>query len=66
MVLLFWWSNTFATIDRYVIYNYRDDIWYYGQLNRTTWVDAGVNQYALATSGGTYTHMRMVLMMDNL
>jgi len=46
-----------TTIDRYVIYNYRDDIWYYGQLNRTTWVDAGVNQYALATSGGyIYSH----------
>jgi hypothetical protein len=44
-------------IDRYVIYNYRDDIWYYGQLNRTTWVDAGVNEYALATSGGyLYSH----------
>jgi hypothetical protein len=46
-----------AVIDRYVIYNYRDDIWYYGQLNRTTWVDAGVNEYALATSGGyLYSH----------
>ena len=46
-----------VTIDRYVIYNYRDDIWYYGQLNRTTWVDAGVNEYALATSGGyLYSH----------
>ena len=46
-----------ATIDRYVIYNYRDDVWYYGQLNRTTWVDAGVNQYALATSNGyIYSH----------
>ena len=44
-------------VDRYVIYNYRDDIWYYGQLNRTTWIDAGVNQFALATSGGyIYSH----------
>mgnify|MGYP001228555535 CR=1 FL=1 len=46
-----------ATIDRYVIYNYRDDIWYYGQLNRTTWVDAGISRFPLATSGGyLYTH----------
>ena len=45
------------TIDRYVIYNYRDDIWYYGQLNRTTWVDAGISRFPLATSGGyLYTH----------
>jgi hypothetical protein len=46
-----------TSIDRYVIYNYRDDLWYYGQLNRTTWVDAGVNTFPLATSGGyIYSH----------
>ena len=45
------------TIDRYVVYNYRDDIWYYGQLNRTTWIDAGSNTFPLATSGGyIYSH----------
>lgn len=45
------------TIDRYVVYNYRDDIWYYGQLNRTTWFDAGINRHPLATSGGyLYSH----------
>jgi len=46
-----------VVIDRYIIYNYRDDIWYYGQLNRTTWVDAGINAFPLATSGGyIYSH----------
>ena len=46
-----------TTIDRYIIYNYRDDVWYYGQLNRTTWVDAGINNFPLATSGGyIYSH----------
>ena len=46
-----------SIIDRYVIYNYRDDVWYYGQLNRTTWVDAGINNFPLATSGGyIYSH----------
>jgi len=45
------------TINRYVIYNYRDDIWYYGQLNRTTWIDAGISEFPLATSGGyLYSH----------
>ena len=45
------------TINRYVIYNYRDDIWYYGQLNRTTWIDAGISEFPLATSGGyIYSH----------
>ena len=46
-----------STINRYVVYNYRDDIWYYGQLNRTTWVDAGISRFPLATSGGyIYSH----------
>ena len=45
-------STPSFTIDRYIIYNYRDDIWYYGQLNRTTWVDAGISRFPLATSGG--------------
>jgi hypothetical protein len=50
-------STPSPTIDRYVVYNYRDDIWYYGQLNRTTWFDAGINRYPLATSGGyIYSH----------
>ena len=46
-----------TAIDRYVVYNYRDDIWYYGQLNRTTWIDAGISRHPLATSGGyIYAH----------
>ena len=46
-----------TAIDRYVVYNYRDDIWYYGQLNRTTWIDAGISRNPLATSGGyIYAH----------
>ena len=46
-----------VTINRYVVYNYRDDIWYYGQLNRTTWFDAGISRFPLATSGGyIYSH----------
>jgi hypothetical protein len=50
-------STPSPTIDRYVVYNYRDDIWYYGQLNRTTWFDAGINRHPLATSGGyIYSH----------
>ena len=50
-------STPSLTIDRYVVYNYRDEIWYYGQLNRTTWFDAGINRHPLATSGGyLYSH----------
>jgi len=56
-VIWFYPSEESISVDRYVVYNYRDDIWYYGQLNRTTWVDAGINTFPLATSGGyIYSH----------
>jgi len=36
--------------DKYVIYNYIEDIWYYGTLKRGTWNRAGTKIYPLATS----------------
>lgn len=50
-----WWfycSANSTTIDRYVVYNYGQDIWYYGTLARTAWLDSGLRQYPLAA---TYT-----------
>jgi len=38
------------TIDRYVVYNYAEDIWYYGKMKRTAWLDTGVVNYPLATT----------------
>ncbi len=38
-----WWfycTANSSTIDRYVIYNYAEDIWYYGSLARTAWIDS--------------------------
>jgi hypothetical protein len=56
-VVWFYVSGTSNTIDRYVIYNYAENIWYYGQLNRTAWADAGVLQYPTAVSNGwVYSH----------
>tara|TARA_A100001015_G_scaffold140826_1_gene156268 strand:+ start:2223 stop:4118 length:1896 start_codon:yes stop_codon:yes gene_type:complete len=50
-------SASSSEIDRYVIYNYRDKIWYYGQLSRTVWLDAGIENYPQAASGGyLYEH----------
>jgi len=46
-----WWfypSKTSATNDRYVIYNYQEKVWYFGNLTRTAWVDRGINQYPIA------------------
>ena len=56
-VIWFYVSAAAATIDRYVIYNYEENIWYYGNLNRTTWVDSGTIPFPLATSSGyVYRH----------
>jgi len=48
-----WWfycSSGSITIDRYVIYNYAEDIWYYGTLARTAWLDSGLRNYPLAAT----------------
>jgi hypothetical protein len=40
-VIWFYCSANSNTIDRYVIYNYSENIWYYGNLDRTAWLDSG-------------------------
>ena len=40
-----WWfycSAGSTTVDKYVVYNYAERIWYYGTMARTAWVDASV------------------------
>jgi len=39
------------TNDKYVIYNYLDQVWYYGTLNRTAWFDSGVYSTPFAAVG---------------
>lgn len=51
-----WWfypSRSSVTNDRYVVYNYLEDIWYYGTIGRTAWLDTGLRDYPLAA---TYNH----------
>jgi hypothetical protein len=56
-VVWFYCSTGNSANNRYIIYNYSQKIWYYGQLNRTAWVDAGINNRPLAASGGwIYDH----------
>jgi hypothetical protein len=49
-----WWfycSQSSNQIDRYVIYNYGEDIWYYGtDLGRTAWIDSGLRNYPVAAT----------------
>ena len=43
-------AKTNTEIDRYVVYNYEQRIWYYGNLNRTAWMDKGIKDFPLAAS----------------
>jgi hypothetical protein len=50
-----WWfycSSTSSVIDRYVIYNYLDQVWYYGNLGRTAWSDSPLRDFPM---GATYS-----------
>tara|TARA_R110000772_G_scaffold177473_1_gene289031 strand:- start:27 stop:2126 length:2100 start_codon:yes stop_codon:yes gene_type:complete len=44
-----------SEIDAYVTYNYAEQVWYYGILSRTAWLDRGVRTLPLAT-GGNYLY----------
>jgi hypothetical protein len=49
-----WWfyvSNDTVggtVIDKYVIYNYLDQVWYFGSMARTAWLDTSLQLYPLA------------------
>jgi len=48
-----WWfycSAQSSTIDRYVVYNYLEDIWSYGTMARTAWLDSGLRDYPFAAT----------------
>ena len=44
----FYCSSGSDEIDRYVIYNYVENLWFYGQLLRTAWLDSGIENYPRA------------------
>jgi hypothetical protein len=46
-----WWfyaSGTSTWNNRYVVYNYAENIWYYGNLGRTAWLDAASRSVPVA------------------
>lgn len=56
-----WWFYPSADsdeVDRYVVYNHQQQIWFYGTMVRTAWVDRGINEFPLAagTDGYLYLH----------
>ena len=42
-------SGSSSEIDRYVVYNYLENVWSIGQMNRTAWLDEGLEAYPRAT-----------------
>ena len=50
-----WWFYCSAgseTVDRYVIFNYLENIWYYGTMARTAWTDSALRLYPIAAGYG--------------
>jgi len=48
-----WWfycSEASTTIDSYVIYNYAEDLWYYGSMARSAWLDTALRNYPIAAT----------------
>ena len=49
-VWFFYCSSGSNTIDKYVVYNYTEDLWQYGTMGRTAWLDTGLRNYPLAAT----------------
>ena len=48
-----WWyycSSGSVVIDRYVIYNHLERLWYYGTMGRTAWLDSSLRPFPMATN----------------
>jgi hypothetical protein len=48
-----WWfycSANSTQIDQYVVFNYIENIWYYGTLARTAWIDANIRDKPIAAT----------------
>ena len=50
-----WWfycSANSTEIDKYVVFNYLENVWYYGTMGRTAWLDSGILDYPIAATYG--------------
>jgi len=48
-----WWfycSADSTTVNRYIVFNYLEKIWYYGTMERSAWLDSGLRDYPLAAA----------------
>lgn len=63
-----WWfycSTSSNQIDRYVIYNYIENVWYYGTLSRSAWLDAALLSYPIATTYDAATETGRIITHEN-
>jgi len=56
-----WWfypSSDSEEVNKYVVYNYLEQVWYYGSFGRTAWVDRGIFDFPIAANndGSLYEH----------
>lgn len=54
-----WWfypSASSQNIDKYVVFNYIENVWYYGILGRTAWIDQGIYDDPIAASSDGYLY----------
>jgi len=55
-VIWFYVSSSSTEIDRYVIYNFVEKVWYTGSLGRTAWIDRSLREYPIAASTDNYVY----------
>ena len=60
-----WWfypSANSLVVDSYVVFNYMEQIWYYGSLGRTAWIDNALREYpqAVGYENFLFDHERTV------
>lgn len=53
-IIWFYPSSDVAENNKYVIYNYQEKVWYYGNLARTAWLDRGIRSYPIGAAPSTY------------
>jgi hypothetical protein len=54
-----WWFYCSADAtqnDRYVVFNYVENAWYYGALSRSAWLDSALRSYPLGATNGSLVY----------
>ena len=63
-----WWFYCSASsnqIDRYVIFNYLENTWYYGTMNRTAWYDGRLRQWPMGTNYDSVNQVGSLIYHEN-